>query len=77
MELDGIEVLEENKLWIYSSNNIKEAEDKIKEMVEEEDTTIDFSQQEYVTIPEDEESLDNRALEEQMKFVDFNQLNNI
>lgn len=77
LELDGIEVLEENKLWIYSSNNIEEAEEKIKEMVEEEDTTVDFSQQEYVTIPEDEESLDNCALEEQMQFIDDKQLKNI
>lgn len=75
LDLEGINVLEENRLWIYSSNNIDEAEDRIKEMVKEEDTTVDFTHQNYISIPvENEEISDNYVLEEQMKFVDFNQL---
>lgn len=77
IDLEGIEVLEENRLWTYSSNNIEGEVEKIKEMVEEEDTTVDLTQQHYVSIPADEESTDNSILEEQMQFIDDKQLKNI
>lgn len=41
--LTGIEVLEKNRLWIYSGTNIKEAEENSRVMIEEEDFTIDVS----------------------------------
>lgn len=41
--LEGIEVLEENMLWTYSSNDLEAIEEKSKDIIEEEDTTIDFN----------------------------------
>jgi hypothetical protein len=40
--LEGIEVLEENKLWTYSGTDIEEIENTEEGIFEEEDTTIDF-----------------------------------
>ena len=41
--LEGIEVLEENILWIYSSKNLEKEQEEWKAIFEEEDSTIDFS----------------------------------
>lgn len=42
-DLEGIEELEEGKLWIYSGTDIEEIENTDKGIFEEEDTTMDFS----------------------------------
>ena len=42
--LTGIEELEKDKLWIYSSTNINEIESTSVDYFETEDSTIDFSQ---------------------------------
>lgn len=41
--LKGIEILEENMLWIYSSKNLEKEQQEWKTILEEEESTIDFT----------------------------------
>lgn len=43
--VEGIEIVEEGKLWAFGSNNLKEFKQNIGKMLEEEKTMINLSQQ--------------------------------
>lgn len=61
IDLKGIEVLEQDNLWIYSSANLREEEQKYKEKLIEEDSVIDFSGDKYISI---ENSLEIESITE-------------
>lgn len=48
--LQGIEVLEKDRLWTYSGNDINQLENTKKEVIEEEDFIVDFSTTDEVYI---------------------------
>ena len=79
--LNDLEILEENILWIYSSKNLEKEQEEWKSIVQEEDTTLDFSGTTTVFINESTEienvsdSFKNNGIQDinsQMQFINSN-----